>query len=59
MMRVINGFVSHIVEDLSPDVEREEAAFLRELFVAFQRDAHAIPIGAIGTGAETRRATRP
>jgi hypothetical protein len=42
MMRFLNRFVISIFNDIDKDVEREESAFLREMLVAFQRDAQAL-----------------
>jgi hypothetical protein len=42
MMRFLNSFVIKIFNDIDANVEREESAFVREMMVAFQRDAQAL-----------------
>jgi hypothetical protein len=42
IMRWIGGMLAKLLGDLDADVEREEAAFLREVFVAFQNDAASL-----------------
>jgi hypothetical protein len=43
VMRVLNGFVAKMFTDINANVEREEAAFLRDALVAFRHDAEALP----------------
>ena len=44
ILRFLGGLVSRVFNDLDAAVEREEAAYVRELVVAFQQDAaHGVP----------------
>ncbi len=42
ILRFLGGLVTRVFEDLDAAVEHEEAAYLRELMVAFQQDARGI-----------------
>lgn len=42
ILRFLSSLVSRVFEDLDASVEREEAAFVRELMGAFQQDARAL-----------------
>lgn len=42
ILRFLSSIVSRIFDDLDEAVEREEAAFIRDLMAAFQQDARAI-----------------
>ena len=42
ILRFMGGLVSRVFDDLDAAVEREEAAYFRELMVAFQRDARGV-----------------
>ena len=42
ILRFLGGLVTRVFDDLDTSVEREEAAYVRELMVAFQQDAHAL-----------------
>jgi hypothetical protein len=42
ILRFLGGLVTRVFDDLDTSVEREEAAYVRELMIAFQQDAHAI-----------------
>ncbi len=42
ILRFLGGLVTRVIDDLDTTVEREEAAYIRELMAAFQQDAHAI-----------------
>jgi hypothetical protein len=44
MLRFLNGLSSRVMSDLDAAVEREESRYLRELFMAMQADARALPI---------------
>jgi hypothetical protein len=43
VLRFLGGLVTRVFEDLDASVEREEAAYVRELMVAFRQDAHVRP----------------
>lgn len=42
ILRFLGGLVTRVFDDLDTAVEREEAAYVRELMVAFQQDARGI-----------------
>jgi hypothetical protein len=42
IMRFLSGLVSRVFDDLDVEVEREEAAYVRELMAAFQFDARRL-----------------
>jgi hypothetical protein len=42
IMRFLSSLVSRVFDDLDTAVEREEAAYIRELMQAFQQDARAL-----------------
>lgn len=42
ILRFLGGLVTRVFDDLDTSVEREEAAYVREVMVAFQQDAHGI-----------------
>jgi hypothetical protein len=42
IMRFLSSLVSRVFDDLDVAVEREEAAYVRELMQAFQQDARAL-----------------
>ena len=42
ILRFLGGLVTRVFDDLDTAVEREEAAYIRELMVAFQQDARGI-----------------
>jgi hypothetical protein len=42
ILRFLGALVTRVFDDLDTSVEREEAAYVRDLMVAFQQDAHGI-----------------